>query len=129
MRRFSLSVLFLGWAISGFAQGVSETDKLASLCRIWGMLKYFHPAVAQGKMDWDAVFISEVDSLAHIITKDALNTHYYRWVSSLGDINAYLAVPAGFDTTCNFNHSLEWIDRSGLYSPQLAALLRNVVIH
>ncbi len=129
MKTFLLSLVFACRLVSGYSQQISETDKLASLCRIWGMLKYFHPAVAQGKMNWDEVFISEVDSLAHINDKDALNAHYCRWVSGLGDIKSYLAETTDFDKTCNFNSSLKWIDSGSAFTPQLTALLKDVVVH
>ena len=124
-----LSLLFVCGFVSVCSQQISETDRLASLCRIWGLLKYFHPAVAQGKMDWDQVFIAEVDSVSHISSKEALNAHYCRWVSGLGDIRSYLAETTDFDKTCNFNSSLKWIDSGSAFTPQLTALLKDVVVH
>jgi carboxyl-terminal processing protease len=37
-----------------------ETRELAVLCRTWGMLKYYHPAVTGGLLDWDQVLVEAV---------------------------------------------------------------------
>ncbi|MGC3977414.1 MAG: hypothetical protein QM751_03810 [Paludibacteraceae bacterium] len=29
-----------------------NTSDLAVLCKVWGYLKYYHPAVVEGKYDW-----------------------------------------------------------------------------
>jgi len=33
-----------------------QTDNVAALGQVWGLLKYHHPAVAAGQRDWDAEF-------------------------------------------------------------------------
>jgi hypothetical protein len=36
----------------------AKTDPLADLCKIWGFLKYYHPAIGQGLYDWDSTLFS-----------------------------------------------------------------------
>lgn len=31
----------------------SETERLAGLCKVWGFLKYYHPNISAGEIDWD----------------------------------------------------------------------------
>ena len=38
----------------------NETSRLAALGKVWGLLKYHHPRVAAGKIDWDEALISEI---------------------------------------------------------------------
>jgi hypothetical protein len=40
------------------AQNVSETEKISSLIKIHGFLKYYHPEVGKGKFEWDKEFLN-----------------------------------------------------------------------
>lgn len=60
-----------------FAQStISETDKIAAWTKTWSFLKYFHPAVTHGTMDWDQIYLNELDSLGKIDSKDDLNLQF-----------------------------------------------------
>ena len=41
----------------------SEVDRLASLGRVWGFLKYYHPGVAMGGMNWDSALVASVPAV------------------------------------------------------------------
>jgi len=36
------------------------TDRIAAFTKVWGLLKYYHPAVASGSINWDSVFVAYV---------------------------------------------------------------------
>lgn len=40
-----------------------KTDEIYYFIKVWGMLKYYHPAIQKGKIDWDQVFLSEITPL------------------------------------------------------------------
>ncbi|WP_394666588.1 S41 family peptidase [uncultured Chryseobacterium sp.] len=83
MRKFSLFIiLFLNLHFS--AQTLSENQKLESLCKVWGFLKYYHPNVAKGKFNWDQQLFQKIDELENINDKDQLNELYSNWIESLG---------------------------------------------
>lgn len=83
MRKFSLFIiLFLNLHFS--AQTLSENQKLESLCKVWGFLKYYHPNVAKGKFNWDQQLFQKIDELENINNKDQLNELYSNWIESLG---------------------------------------------
>src|ERR1022692_2901414 len=120
MYRVLLLTLLLLSATISFSQEVSETEKIESLCKIWGYLKYFHPTVAEGDMDWDAVFVSEVNALYSLKTTEAINRNYINLVNGLGDIKAYPVQMIGYDLNWNFNNPLESLMRdTKLISPEL----------
>ena len=129
MKKIFLILYLLLKCLAAFSQEVNETDKIASLCKIWGFLKYFHPSVAEGDMDWDKVFISEVDTLLHINNKEELNAHYLRWITGLGNTQDYPAQATDYDKSCNYNRSLSWIDSNNLFTPELSTLLKDIVMH
>ena len=128
---FSRSLIITILCLQGytpFSQTVSETDKAAMLCRIWGFLKYYHPLVANSNFNWDMAFTTEYKAIEHIHTKEELNLHFLQWVNSLGDVNTFPIQAMAYDTACNFNPSLTWQTDSTL-SQDLAATLQNIVLH
>lgn len=85
MRKFSLFIiLFLNLHFS--AQTLSENQKLESLCKVWGFLKYYHPNVAKGQFNWDEQLFQKIDELENINNKDQLNEFYANWIESLGKV-------------------------------------------
>lgn len=88
MRKFSLFIiLFLNLHFS--AQTLSENQKLESLCKVWGFLKYYHPNVAKGQFNWDEQLFQKIDELENINNKDQLNEFYANWIESLGKVEDY----------------------------------------
>ncbi|ASK30347.1 hypothetical protein CEY12_09580 [Chryseobacterium sp. T16E-39] len=80
-----LALLFLSTSTFS-AQTISENQKLESLCKVWGFLKYYHPNVANGKFDWDQQLIQKIDELKTVHTKSQLNFLYSRWLNNLGTV-------------------------------------------
>lgn len=116
MRKHSLFILlFLSLPFS--AQILSENQKLESLCRVWGFLKYYHPHVAKGNIDWDKQLFKKINELERIHDKAALNLLYSNWIESLGKINECQECLQRSDKTYflkNFN--LGWMDNSNIFT-------------
>ncbi len=83
MRHLSVFLL-LFLSLNFSAQTVTETQKLESLCRIWGFLKYYHPHVANGNLNWDKQLFQKMIELESVYDKETLNTLYSDWIKSLG---------------------------------------------
>jgi len=64
-------------------QAINDNQKLAAFIKVWGFLKYFHPAVTQGSMDWDSVFITQLKKTDSLKTKDELNNFLAEWIDHL----------------------------------------------
>lgn len=84
MRAISVLIFFLSTSLFS-AQTVSEIQKLESLCKVWGFLKYYHPNVAKGSFDWDKQLLQKIDELENIHDKNQLNILYSEWLDSLGE--------------------------------------------
>ncbi len=69
---------------TSLAQPLTDTQKLSSLCKVWGFLKYYHPVVASGKRDWDQQLIQLLPVIRQVNNKRALNAVYVRLIDSLG---------------------------------------------
>ncbi len=68
--------------------GKTKADQLYLLGRVWGFLKYHHPAITKGKYDWDKQLVGLMP--AYLGTKDkqqACDT-LLAWINGLGDVPA-----------------------------------------
>lgn len=73
--------------ISGIKKFSSEDiSDLSVLCKVWGFLKYYHPAVVEGKYNWDAELIKMLPSVLKAESQDKRNKIILEWVISMGQI-------------------------------------------
>jgi carboxyl-terminal processing protease len=68
------------------AQSLSNTQKLASLCKVWGFLKYYHPQVAKGRIDWDQQLISLMPTTLNASNREQLALVYISLIDQLGTV-------------------------------------------
>ncbi|WP_435139550.1 S41 family peptidase [Formosa sp. A9] len=104
-------------------QTLSETEKLVSLGKLYGFLKYYHPEVAKGKFDWDKEFIKQFPEVLKSTDKKSLSQVYINWIESLGEIDKC--------KKCDFkeeyfdkNFDLSWTQDSTIFSNELSSKLK-----
>lgn len=121
MRKTSLFILFF-FSLHFSAQALSETQKLASLCRVWGFLKYYHPEVAKGDLDWDQQLFRNIDKLDNIHDKEQLNEFYFKWISGLGKVNECKKCSKENKEKVYFlrNFDLSWITDKHIFSEKVS---------
>lgn len=78
-----LPVLLL-LSLPTLAQPLAETQKLASLAKVWGFLKYYHPAVATGQHDWDGQLIRLIPAVQQARDRTQLSALYAALLNELG---------------------------------------------
>lgn len=84
MKRILLLIVLCIFETNAIGQtSISETDKIAAWTKTWGFLKYFHPAVTHGTMDWDQIYLDELDSLGRIDYKEDLNLQFIDIIKKL----------------------------------------------
>nr|WP_315026692.1 S41 family peptidase [uncultured Chryseobacterium sp.] len=126
MRKYFLfTVLFFSLHFS--AQILSENQKLESLCRVWGFLKYYHPNVAKGDLDWDQQLFKKINELENINDKKELNTLYSDWIESLGEVNICRECSKK-DEKIYFlkNFDLSWIENTDIFNKNVTNKLRYI---
>jgi hypothetical protein len=124
MRKISLFVLFF-FSLYFSAQVLSETQKLESLCKVWGFLKYYHPHVAKGDFDWDTQLFQKMDELDNIHDKDQLNELYFKWISSLGKVDECKKCSKEDKEKIYFsrNFDLSWISNKDVFTEKVSRQL------
>ncbi|WP_080780282.1 S41 family peptidase [Chryseobacterium phocaeense] len=121
MRKTSLFILFF-FSLYFSAQALTETQKLESLCRVWGFLKYYHPEVAKGDLDWDQQLFRKMDELNNIHDKEQLNKFYFEWISSLGKVDVCKKCSKENKEKVYFlrNFDLGWINNKNIFSEKVS---------
>ncbi len=106
-----------------------QQSNLAHLCRIWGFLKYFHPAVAAGNYKWDAALFRIIPGAMQAANKEEMNSLFIQWIDSLGPIplcdSCDDAIPSNSIT---YNIDLGWLkstDFNALLQDKLHYILVN----
>ncbi len=83
-------ILFL-FSIKVYADNLSSCNKipdndLVTIGKVWGFLKYHHPAVTSGKKDWDQELLKLLDRINVRQDCSSLNSILERWVDELGPV-------------------------------------------
>ncbi|WP_306353080.1 S41 family peptidase [Flavobacterium sp. '19STA2R22 D10 B1'] len=110
MKKYSILVLllFITTIIQAQVHKFSNQE-LTTLCKVWGVMKYYQPAVSQGELDWDAVLIKTLEDSANQNVDDIITD----WFSQVDKVSHKTIEPIKFDCesvmTCNYN--MNWITK------------------
>lgn len=88
----------------------NDTTKWAITCRVWGLLKYYHPNVAAGKLDWDQVLLESLDKIHDVRTSEQVNTELMRMIQIAGKYK--YSKDKTWNDSLNMNVNLCWLEHS-----------------
>jgi hypothetical protein len=95
-----------------------QVSNLTTLARVWGLLKYHHPAVTSGQRHWDYDLFRILPAVLAAPDRARANDALVGWIEKLGPIppcSPCLPVPSG---DLEIKPALDWIhDRSTLGGP------------
>jgi carboxyl-terminal processing protease len=120
--KLSFALLFLLADTTVFSQ--TKYDKIAIYDKVWGFLKYHHPAVARGVTDWDSVYMNNIDKIQTASIRE-LNEMLIATIDNFGPIPKNTSKVNG-DTLFVLNHNLDWVTRSKYISHQLQNKLKEI---
>ncbi|TXE17736.1 peptidase S41 [Psychroflexus gondwanensis] len=90
------------------------TDKnihnLELLGRIWGFLKYHHPEIAQGNLNWDYELFRFLPNYVEVKNNTERDNSIIDWIDSLGKIDECLTCEPT-DENAFLKPDLDWIDK------------------
>ena len=55
------SILFIMLGADSYSQ--SKSQNIEIYAKVWGFIKYHHPNVAGGTINWDSVFVAHIDKI------------------------------------------------------------------
>lgn len=110
---------------NAFSKPITETQKLAATCKVWGFLKYYHPNVADGSKNWDEQLFQILPKVEEAKTAEAYSLIIENWIVSLGEVKNYTSAKAAskieyFDK----NFDLSWFSKNELFSKSLSKKLK-----
>ena len=74
----------------------TEVERLSKLCRVWGYVKYTHPAFLLGQKDWDEELLALIPQVRELETNEEVNALLHEWFTSLGEIDYGNCEPVAF---------------------------------
>ncbi|MBZ4034261.1 PDZ domain-containing protein [Flavobacterium sp. 17A] len=99
---------------------VTETHKLAAVCKIWGFLKYYHPNVARGDFNWDKQLKDILPKIEKAKTKEEFSLTITNWIDSLGTVPETKIIDNESGSEYfDENFDLSWITNNTLFSKNL----------
>lgn len=88
MRKYLVFLLLPFVFTCNSRQELSTTEKLHLTAKVWGFLKYYHPQVNEGKLNWDNELVEMIAKLDGVQTKQDLSKIYSGWIDSLGSVTS-----------------------------------------
>jgi carboxyl-terminal processing protease len=129
--RMLFTGLLITSTISGYSQGhnagTGNDGKIAVFIRVWGFLKYYHPAVAKGCPDWDSVFLSDLPLIRRTNSKGEFNSRLLSIINDLGPLEKDRQ-PNQPDTLFAQNHDLSWIDHDDWLYTKIRDRLKEIYV-
>ena len=104
---------------------LTETEKLAVTCKVWGFLKYYHPTVANGEQNWDQQLFDILPKVEKVKTTMEFSNILENWIDNLGEIKKIEPIMVS-DTIKYFdkNFDLSWINNSEYFTIGLSKKLK-----
>ncbi|HXE61967.1 MAG TPA: S41 family peptidase [Bryobacteraceae bacterium] len=104
-----------------------QIENLALFGKVWGFLKYHHPAVASGKRQWDYDLFRELPRILSAPDHAAASAELHNWIASLGPVDdcgtrCISPNPAGIE----LRPDISWISDEQRRGPELSQDLQRI---
>jgi C-terminal processing protease CtpA/Prc len=125
MKKITLFFLLFLSQITLVQAKITETEKLTATCKVWGFLKYYHPKVANGEVNWDNQLLEILPKIEKAQTQAEFSLVLENWIDDLGPVIeiAPIIAPKGVEYF-NKNFDLSWLNNSKLFSKKLSKKLK-----
>ena len=101
----------------------SQIDHLAVLGRVWGFVKYYHPAVARGDYNFDAEMLRLLPRVLNSQTRDERSAVLSAWLTALGPVPACATCREPKPADVRLPADLAWLTDKTQLSPALSQQL------
>ena len=65
-------------------QTIDTNTGIKNFIKVWGFLKYYHPLVAKGAIDWDSVFVNNVQKIGDARSMNQFNRQIFAVINLAG---------------------------------------------
>jgi carboxyl-terminal processing protease len=133
MKRIVLCQLIWFCLVTGTATAQissQQVKNVVSYCKVWGFLKYYHPAIADGRLNWDDIFIEHYDQVKMAATTADCNKillELCKVADGRRDKWSDRTSPEDFDSTAiTIRPSYRWMDDRALFEEDLSKALHSI---
>ena len=105
-----------------------QVMQLAGLCKVWGALKYYHPQIQKGKMDWDSMLVFAIPKVKNAQNNLEYNSIIKDLIQQVKSVKQ-LKRPYQYllkDTSVN-NLDFKWLNNIALFTDENRQLLLSVI--
>jgi carboxyl-terminal processing protease len=108
------------------AQDLGQAQSLAGLCKVWGLLKYLHPAPAS-RTNWDDVLVAYVGRFKTATNKKAFNQEVVNLVGEAGLAYVFRELSVGLPRdAATLGAAFRWIDDATVFEAETRVLLKAI---
>jgi len=128
MKKILLFIFVFSSLITFSQTKVTESQKIERLIQIWGLLKYHHPEISKGKLNWNQEFITLYDKIEKIETNEQLNQELLSWITGFeSESTKKLYKKTVYDQENLFtkNYDYSWIETSN-FNPIVTSKLHQI---
>lgn len=103
-----------------------QIDNLATLGKVWGFLKYYHPRVTSGERHWDYDLFRVLPKILAAPDRAAANDVLSQWINSLGSVPLCQACARLDEKDLYYRPDLNWIANGSLLGKDLSDALQSI---
>jgi len=114
-----------GSKLSLTSLSLAQIDNLVTLGRVWGFLKYHHPKVMSGQVQWDYELFRVLPEILAAPDRQAANAVMVRWVDALGEIQP-VAAAEKLNGEVHLRPETDWLGDQAVLGTELSGRLLHV---
>jgi len=114
-----------GSAIASIPVDARRINDLSVLGKVWGFVKYYHPAVCGGEYNWDSELFRVLPKVLQCNNDKERNEVLYSWIKQLGEFKTekFKQPDSGL---IKLQPDLLWINEAAVLGDPLSALLNDI---
>jgi hypothetical protein len=107
----------------------AQIENLVLLGKVWGFLKYHHPAITTGSRHWDYDLFRVMPAVLAASSRAAANDVMAKWIESLGPVGKCDPCATLETAALHLHPHLEWLEDRQLLSDDHRKLLHAVYVN
>ncbi|MEP6582928.1 MAG: S41 family peptidase [Ginsengibacter sp.] len=125
MKKFLLATgLLASISLSGIGQPLDTSARVKIFIKVWGFLKYYHPLVATGTIDWDSVFTKNIQKIIIAKNSTEFNNAISGVINSAGKAPKLKQQTVPGDLFLKNKTNINWIVNSKVFNKEIKAQLQ-----
>ncbi len=104
----------------------AQIDQLTVLGKVWGFLKYHHPKVTAGELQWDYELLRVVPAILAAVDHAAAEAVLVKWIDGLGPVAPCRPCSKLDDSDLALAPDLDWLDERAVVGAELSARLHAI---